>query len=90
MEDLPYVLAGLAKQIDNIDVRAEKVDHRQAYIYSHELQIWGLCNRRHCSIMEFLLLILCLCPSLMPGPKTIKKKTNSTPNKSQTQRLVLT
>ena len=25
-----------------------------------------------------------------PGPKTIKKMTNSTPNKSQTQRLVLT
>ena len=25
-----------------------------------------------------------------PGPKTIKKSTNSTPNKSQTQRLVLT
>ena len=25
-----------------------------------------------------------------PGPKTIKKNTNSTPNKSQTQRLVLT
>ena len=25
-----------------------------------------------------------------PGPKTIKKKANSTPNKSQTQRLVLT
>ena len=25
-----------------------------------------------------------------PGPKTKKKNTNSTPNKSQTQRLVLT
>ena len=34
---------------------------------------------------------IAICDTIStPGPMTIKKNTNSTPNKSQTQRLVLT